>query len=200
MAYLHRSSPQALSFVSAEEKQNTAKEREGEGERDRSRGSRREWFENGKEERDREVVTDWAKESKGENKLSDWQQAVRTQAWGWRMGVQCSLLCLCSYTPYSSTEMKWYDLNSSSIDQAHGLLMCCTVRHISSDAWNQYCGLCISHLSVVLGYASDETDSEEVIMQITDSIKALLDLKSAHHCQWISWSRHDPASQLDKHW
>lgn len=63
-------------------------------------------------------------------------------------------LSVCSHAPCSSTEMNWYDLNSSSrgaAAQALVLPVCCSVKHFSSDWWNQYLGLWISHFNVVWG-------------------------------------------------
>lgn len=84
--------PRAPSFVFAVEKQNRAKQRH-----------RREWL---NEEESRGGDSD--KESKPEIKLSDWQQAAHTN-----LRMDSNALCLCSYASCSSTEMKWYDLNSS---------------------------------------------------------------------------------------
>lgn len=54
---------------------------------------------------------------------------------------------------------------------------CVVVECFSADMWNQYLGLFISHLSLaLLGYASEELASVEIIRQITDSVKASLDL------------------------
>lgn len=79
-------SPRAPSFIFAAEKQNRAKER------NRSRGNGREWFEEEEERDSKGGDTDWGTESKLENKLIDSRQ--RTQAWGRRKEVQCSVCVL----------------------------------------------------------------------------------------------------------
>lgn len=167
MGYLHSSAPQASSFLSAVERQNRAKKR------GRGRGNR-EWAGNRQIEESRGGDTDRTKESVMENKL--WLTAGGTHRPddGGREHRLCSLsVFFCSPQLYRD-KLIWFEpiLQSATV-QAHVLLMCYSVKHVSSD---QFLGLCVSHLNVVLGYISEEADSEQVILQITDSIEVLLDL------------------------